>query len=344
MNEQADPMGILDWLLHRSDERAAPQDSERVAEATERILAINPRLRMARRYRERLAGAVTVSVRYEDKLVASLPAPHDASIAAWSSDPCIRAFFATPDDIPRVFSRSPELRAHFERHPDSTEAHAVLGMAMTERHVLGVALEGETMRNDVAQTTLCFSDHRARICGRTEAELRQEIGRLLVDQLALEGLEMLAADRRELVAQGRELLQERLALLQSQGAGVSSMLEDAPESNADELARVQARIEANARDLAALRVPTELIELEFERVCEVLSHPSVHLYVTTRRVRIDLMNVVQEKAAQGGHEIEFDLARVPGKPPRMRAFALVRCRREELLPPGLHIDAAMRAL
>ncbi|TDN57816.1 hypothetical protein [Paraburkholderia sp. BL10I2N1] len=338
-------MGILDWLLHRGEERALQQESERVMEAIERILAINPRLQMAQRYRERLAEAVTISVRYEDSLVGGLPAPHDASVSAWSSDPCIRAFFATSDDIPRAFSRSRELRAHFERYPDSAQAYAVLGMAMTERHVLGVALEGDTIRSDVAQTTLCFRDHRARICGRTEAELRQEIRRLLVDQLALEGLEMLDADRRELVAQGRELLRERLALLQSQGGvGVGSMVGEEPEDDAEELARVQARIEENASNLAALRVPTDLIELELERVCKVLSDPSTHLYVTKKRVRIDLMNVVQENVTQGGHEIEFDIARLPGNPPQMRAFALVRYPRAELLPAGLHIDAAMRAL
>jgi hypothetical protein len=337
-------MGILDWLINRGEDRVEQQESERVTEAIERILAINPRLRMARRHRERLTEAVTVSVRYEDGLVASLPAPHEASAAAWSSDPCIRAFFATPDDMPRIFSRSRELRAHFDRYPDTEEAYAVLGMTLNERHVLGVALEGDSIRNDVAQTTLCFSDHRARICGRTEVELRQEIGRLLVDQLALEGLEMLAADRRDLVAQGRELLRERLALLQSQGAGVSSMVGHEPQDNAEELARVQARIEENANDLAALRVPTNLIELEFERVCEVLSEPSTHLYVTKKRVRIDLMNVVQETVTQAGHEIEFDIARLPGNPPQMRAFALVRYRRDGLLPDGLHIDAAMRAL
>lgn len=337
-------MGILDWLINRGDDRAEQQESERVTEAIERILAINPRLRLARRYHERLAEAVTVSVRYEDSLVASLPAPHEASAAAWSSDPCIRAFFATPDDMPRIFSRSRELRAHFDRYPDTEEAYAVLGMTLTERHVLGVAREGDTIRNDVMQTTLCFSDHRTRICGRTEVELRQEIGRLLVDQLALEGLEMLAADRRELVAQGRELLHERLALLQSQGAGVRSIVGAEPQDDAEELTRVQAMIEENARNLAALRVPTDLIELEFERVCEVLSDPSTHLYVTKKRVRINLMNVVEETVTSAGHEIEFDIARLPGNPPLMRAFALVRLRRDALLPEGLHIDAAMRAL
>jgi hypothetical protein len=87
-----------------------------------------------------------------------------------------------------------------------------------------------------------------------------------------------------------------------------------------------------------------LIELEFERVCEVLSDPSTHLYVTKKQVRIDLMNVVQETVTPAGHDMEFNIARLPGNPPQMRAFALVRYRRDGLLPDGLDLDAGMRAL
>lgn len=58
---------------------------------------------------------------------------------------------------------------------------------MTERHVLGVAQEGNSTRHDVPQTTPYFGDHRVRICSDTEASLRAEIARRMVDQLALEG-------------------------------------------------------------------------------------------------------------------------------------------------------------
>ncbi|SOE86950.1 hypothetical protein SAMN05446935_7482 [Burkholderia sp. YR290] len=337
-------MGILNWILHRNPVQIQPHDRERINDALERIVAMNPRLQMARSFEERLAPAVAVSQKYANELVASVPPPHEANANAWSSDPYNRAFFATPDDLVGAFSRSEELRAFFDENPDLKEAYAVLGMAMTERHVLGVALEGDTMRNDVAQTTICFGDHRVRICGRTESDLRQEIVRRLVDHLAMEGLARLAADRRELQQEGRQLLQERLALLQRQGTGVRSVVGGGPVVESEELARVHAQMQENARKLADLRVPTEAIELELERVCEVLSDPSAHIYLRKKRLRIDLMNVVQDHGSQAAHEIEFNLARIPLNPPQMRAFALVRFPRAELLPAGLNIDAAMRAL
>lgn len=337
-------MGMLNWFLHRYAVRIQPHDSERIDQAIERIVTMNPRFQLARRARKRLAPAVAVSQTYVDKLVASVPGARAANANAWSFEPCTRAFFATPDDLVRAFSRSEELRAFFDQNPDSQEAYAVLGMAMTERHVLGVALDGDTIRHDVAQTTICFSDHRVRLCGRTESELRQEIGRRLVDHLAMEGLARLAEERRDLLKEGHELLAERLALLQRQGTGVRSVAGGGPAIESEELARVHAQMEENARKLAELRAPTEVIELELERVCEVLSDPSAHIFVNKRRLRINLMNVVQDNGSQTGHEIEVELAHVPLNPPQMRAFALMRFTRADLLHARLNIDAVMRAL
>jgi hypothetical protein len=335
---------FLRRLFHRDQAKIAPE-TDRINEALDRILAMHPRLRMGRRYRERLALAVAATLQYVDDFMRSFSATLEASASAWSSDPYLRAFFATPDDLVETFSHSQELREYFERNGDSQEAYAVLGMTMTERHVPGVALEGDTLRHDVVQTMVSFGDHRFRICCRTESDLRQQIKQRLVEQLALEGLARLADDRRELLARGRELLQIRLALLEREGAGVRSMVGGGPIVGSEELNRVRAQIDENNSNLAALRAPDKVIAFELERVCEVLSEPGKHLYLTKKRLFIDLMNVVREdNSAQAGHEIEFHLVRIPGDPPEVRAFALVRFSRLELLPGGLNVDEAMRYL
>ncbi|WP_321901421.1 hypothetical protein [Paraburkholderia tropica] len=336
-------MGLLTWLFHRNGS-SDREENVRLAEMIDRALALNPRLRLARRYRERLGEAISVSLDYIDDLTGSLPPPHEADRAAWATDPLIRAFFATSDDLPKAFSRSEELRAYFSQHAEATEAYATLGMAMFERHVLGVALDGDSVCHDVPQTTICFTDHRVSVCGQTDLDLRQEIARRLIDQLALEGLARLAADRRELVAKGRELLEARVALLERRGVGMRSVVGDSPDAGSEELLRLQSEIEENARSLAALRVPTGVVELEMKRVCDVFAHPAEYLYVERRLLRLDLMNVVRSNETPASREIEFRLARIPGAPPRLRAFALVRFPRAELLPAGLHIDAAMRAI
>ncbi|MGF6736447.1 hypothetical protein OKW33_006167 [Paraburkholderia atlantica] len=337
-------MGLLASLFHPMRARTAHAESARVAEMIDRVIAMNPRLRLSRHYRERLGKAVSVSLTYIDDLIGSLPAPHEANAAAWSTDPLIRVFFATPDDLVKAFSRSEELRTYFGRNSLLTEAYATLGMAMFERHVLGVASEGGEVRHDVPQTTLCFSDHRVRVCGKSDADLREEIARRLVDQLALEGLARLAADRHALVAKGRELIAARVALLERRGVGMRSVVGGSQDADSDELARLENQIAENTRNLAALRVPTELIDLQLDRVCEVFSTPAEHIYVEKRRLRLDLMNVIRNDDTEASREIELRLARIPGDPPRMRAFILVRFARDELLPAGLHVDAATRAM
>ncbi|WP_176053443.1 hypothetical protein [Paraburkholderia caribensis] len=337
-------MGMLsDFLLHRR----APSDPDketRIRDAVARVLAMNPRLKSARRHDARLAQSLKTALSYTDDLVASLPPVRDANAEAWSLDPVMRSFFATPGDLAQAFSRSEALRALFERDAGLTDAYAVLGMALTERHILGVALEGDSIRHDVPQTTLCFSDHRVRICGSSEKALRTEIGSRLIDQLALAGFERLAANRRDLANQSRALVDKRIALLESRGAGLRDVVGEPAITAPDELARVQTEIENNSRALAKLRVPEQSLELELECVCNVFQNPADHLHMKSRHVRIDSMNVVQAPDSKAGTNIEFHFARIPGKRATIRSFVLVRFPRRELLPGGLVIDAAMQAL
>lgn len=338
-------MGIFNWLRSNDDARTERQPPERVREAINRVMALNPRLGMAQRCRERLAPAVAAALRYATDLVGSLPAPHEASARTWSSDLYMRAFFAQPEDVTGKISHSEELREYFEQNPDSEHAFAVLGMSMTERHVLGVALEGNAVRRDVAQTTVCFGDHRVRICGRSESELRQEIVRRVIDQLALTGLAKSAKDRRDALDHGRALLKTRLLLLQREGTGMRSVCGGGAPVAREELVQLEAQIEDNSRRLSDLRVPTDALERQLDGVCEVLMEPDKHVRLTKKKIRLDPMNVVQARdSVQAADDLEFHIARIPTRPPQVRAIALVRFARAELLPGGLFLDQAMHEL
>jgi hypothetical protein len=335
-------MGFFDWLRRRGT--TPPPDDPRVAATLERITALDPQLRMVERYRARLAPAAGQCVAQVEALVASMNAPREASAAAWSSDAAIHAFFATPADVAEALSRSRHLQVFFDQHPLADEVCAVLGMAMTERRVLGVAQVGEHARPDVAQTTVSFGDHQVRICAQTDAELRSEIVRRVVDQLVLDALAGVEASesRRDALAEERALLKARLQLLERQGAGMRHVLGGGAATDTGELARVQAQLEENDRSLASLGSRADALERKFEHVLSVLAAPQDHLESMTRRLRLDRMNVVLTgPAAQTGEEIEIRVARIPADAPEARAFALVRFARANLLPrtPGLD-DAA----
>jgi hypothetical protein len=342
-------MGFLRRMLRGGTPAPREHERERVAEAVARIVAFSPQLRMARRCDERLGPAVAAALRYLDTIAAGAGAAREASAEAWPVDPCIHAFFAAPTDIAPALSRSNELRAFFAQYPDAGHAYAVLGMAMVERRILGVALEGETMRRDVVQQTLSFSDHQVRICGRTEAELREEVVRRLVEQLGLEGLQRAATDRsrRGALEQERALLKTRTQLLERQGVGVRAVLGagDGAGAGTDELERLRQQVADNEAALASLGIRSDALDRDLDHLCAVLGEPGAHLYVESRRYRLNKMNVVlAEHSTEAGDDIAFQVARLPTSPPVVRAFTLVRFARGALQPATSLLDEADRLL
>jgi hypothetical protein len=331
---------------HGAGDDAEP-DPARVAEAIDRIVALSPHLRMARRYEARLAPAVITALRYVDGIAAAIPPAREASAAAWSFDPYIHAFFAGADSVAPALSRSRDLRAFFDQNPGLQEAHAVLGMAMQEKRVLGAALEGETMRRDVIQDTISFSDHQVRICGRTEPELRAEIVRRMVAQLGLQGMARYAAQQtqRGMLEHERALLRTRLQLLERNGAGVGALVGDRDAAGGEELARLQEAIADNEDAIGRLGLRSEALDRELAEVCAVLADPAAHLYLETRRCVLNKMNVVLPPGSTDiGDEMVFQTAQLPTVPPQTRAFALVRIARADLRSPDGLLDEAARLL
>lgn len=336
-------MSILDWFRGTKGGPAADASTN---EAVERIVQLaNPRLRFARRYRQRLTPAVHTAMDYAHSLVAGVPPAFDASPAAWQASGSMRAFFATGEEVLRTFSQLPELRAWFEAHPAVGEVYTVLSMVLVERHVLGAALEGDVVRRDVPQMTVSFSDHRARIFGASETQLREEIERRIVDQLALSAVVNSTRDesRREVLEQERALLRMRLRLLQNQGAGVSGLgIRVNPELG--EAARIQMDLAMNEANLNSLAAGHQSLDYQLDRLCDVLSNPVEHFSVSTRRLRIDRMNVVvDERSTQPAEDLDLRIAQIPmpDAAPEVRVFMFVHFPRIALLPrSALQSDAA----
>jgi hypothetical protein len=343
-------MSLAQWLTSLRPSRPPPGAGarERVAMAAGGILALGPHLRMARRHRARLEPAVAVALGYVAGLVDAIPPAREASAAAWSFDPYIHAFFDSPESVAPVLSRSRDLRDFFAQNPDLPEAHAVLGMAMSEKHMLGVTLEGEIMRRDVVQEAVSFSDHQVRMCGRSEPALRDEIVNRLVAQLALQGMARYAAQQsqRGMLEQERALLLTRLRLLERKGVGVGALVGGGQQAaGADELARLQLDISENEDAIGRLGLRSDALDRELDQVCAVLLEPGAHLSVRTRRCVLSKMNVVLPPGSfVAGDEVVFQVAQVPTVPPQARAFTLVRFARADLRAAGGLLDEAARLL
>jgi hypothetical protein len=338
-------MGIGDWFRGRRP-RISPSDQARAAETLERIVQlVNPRLRFAYRYRRRLLQPVLGTLEYAHSLVAHVPAAHEASRATWSADPAMRAFFAGPGDLILGFSRSPEVRAWFD-NAAAGEVFAVLSMQVVERRALGVAVEQGIVRRDVAQTTISFADHRARICADSEAQLRQTLERRIVDQLALQAIAWQDEARSEVLEREHALLRTRVKLLEAQGVGLSALGADTAVAGSD-LARAYGELAVNEANLRSIASGPQALEYQLERLRDILLNPQEHLFVSARCVRLDHMNVLVPDDAPGdAPPLDLQIARIPipAAAPELRAFVLARFDRSELLPRSALLSDAARVL
>lgn len=322
-------MGLLERLFGSAD-RDGDDPVERLVDS------INPRLRLGARYRERLRPAAEAAVTFARRLVAALPPACEASAAAWSAQPCMRAFFATAGEVPVVLGRSAELRDYLAAHPALPQAYALLRMDYGERRVLGMSLAADVVQRDVAQTTVNFGGHRLRVFGESEQALREALERRAFDQLSLLALARLGeaqSDRLRLESE-RSLLAARLRLLQHGGIGLAPVVE---ENGGLPLAleQVELDLECNARQLAAGSGAARL-DFELGCVCDALLRLPEQVRVERCRIRVDSMNVLT--AGDAGRDVEFALVRVGegGGRAHAHAFAAVCVPRDEpCAPPTL---------
>jgi hypothetical protein len=347
--EEKNLMGILDWFKNRPGQYDPDRVSdELVSWAVEKaVVLINPRLKLLANYRQRLAPSVETTIGFLRAQVSVLPAVHPLSSKAWSSDPALRAFFVAPTDIPAVLGNSDNLRTLFGKFPELDAAYLVLGMALKEQRVFGMALHGEMVQRDVAQTSVSFSDHRARICGRDESRLRRVVGVEVFEYLVAHALAEIGEERveRRELQETRSLIRARLRLLQQHGPGLGSMFGAEPAARSEQ-ASLDAQLLENERQLDALGGSESVLESELETLKSVLDTPQRYIHFEPKRLRLSTLNIVlDERSTDRAAEVDFAVAELSGTPPVRRAFVLARVERTELPPPQkINFDAAARYL
>ncbi|EXI75100.1 MAG TPA: hypothetical protein PK440_20810 [Candidatus Accumulibacter phosphatis] len=330
-------MGILDWFRNR----AAQFDAERVSDETlhwavdKAIALTNPRLKLLPDCHKRLVPAVATTIAFLRAQVHVLPAVRPISQSAWSADPALRAFFVAPTDVALLLGRAESLRALFDSSPELDEAYLVLGMAFAEQRVFGMALHGNVVQRDVAQTSVSFSDHRTRICDRDEALLRRAIGVQVFEYLVGHALAEIGEERteRQELQGNRSLLRARLRLLQQHGPGLGSMFGEGPAAPAEQ-ARLESELLENERQLQAIGGGESALEAELECLQNVLAKPQDCLLIEPKQSRLSPMNVVLEQgSSEPAVEVDFAVATLRGTPPMRRAFVIGRVARSELPAP-----------
>lgn len=339
-------MGILEWM-RRDKPHGGGHGKREMAELAERVTRLNPRLRLVPHYRRRLRPALEQALTHVRGLVDGLPAPREATAHAWGTDPYIHAFFATPHDVELTFSRSPDLREFFDKSPGTPTAFTVLGMTMTERRTLGVALEGDVMRSEVPQTNISFGEHRVTIMAASEAALRDEIVWRLFDQLALEALARFTAgkSRQDELDREHTLLVARLRLLERQGTGVRSVFGADTAVTATEAATLRDEIATNERELAQLTPSHDALDRRLACLAETIADAPASFSIEHMALRLSATNVLLAPDNPApAQDIDLLIARIPGDPPMVRSFTLASFAHRDMVSPRALLDEAERWL
>ncbi len=341
-------MGILDWFKNRPAQFDPDSLSgEMLSKAIDKAVTLtNPRLKVLRSYQDRLAPAVQSSIQYLRDIVQSLPPSIPLSVANWTFNPELRAFFVAAEDIPKTLGRSANLRILLDKFPDLDEVHFILGMKYNEQNVNGVAMRGDVIRSDVTQKVVSFSDHQARICGNSETEIRRLLGSQGFEFLVAQALAEIGEERTERreLQDTRTLIRSRLRLLQQQGPGLGSVFGSAPEK-IEEAARLELRLLENERQLEALGSPEEALDDELESLRGVLEHPEKYIQVERKHLKLSSMNVIlDDDSMDTVSEIEFSKMKLSGTRPNERAFVLARIARSEVPEIRMNLANAERYL
>jgi hypothetical protein len=278
-------------------ERLDEQDIERAIEII--LDETDPRLRLVRGYRRKLRKPVIRSLAYVGGMVTRIPGPFAVSRKTYSSDPQVNALFGSADDIDALFARSRALRGYFRDWPDCERVFVPLAMYRQEKRVMGMTLDGDIVRRDVARTAVNFSGHRLGVCAASEAELLDKLKWRGIHNLAVAALENITREktRTAQLEEQRTLLKIKLRDIQAQRRGLD-VLAESPGKDENEWHALRQRLEDTGRQLEQARTGLATLEDYLVEVGRVFSHPSRHLRVRPGSVQVDRMGIKTE-AGQG---------------------------------------------
>jgi hypothetical protein len=322
-------------------------DPELVKMGVESVVdAVDPRLRAHSRYSAKLAPAIACTIVHLRRLAELMPEPFALSRSAWTDDPRVNAFFATPGEVPEALGASDELRAFFGAAANAAagEAHALLGMAKSEREVFAPALVDGTLRQDVAQTTVSFSHHRLICAAPDAAACRREVGVRMLRRLAalalqrLTALEALATE----LEQRKALLGARLRLLRLREKGLEEIA-GTPSDCAAEITSLEAELQATADEHLDARASLATLQTRIDQINAVFGAPAEHIDLARVELRVNRLGY-KVAASSGEPASNLTLSELSIGDGLRAVIAIVRCARSELPSPESLAARAARVL
>jgi hypothetical protein len=336
---------LFQSIFHPGADKLGTYPEELIERAIERAVdATDRRLRAISGYRKSLRPAVIHAIDHVVGLVDSLPAPLELDTRKYGSDAELGAYFASVDDMNEFLSRDAEMR-QWQKSPENSKAErvfALLIMELRERNVLGIALEGDQVRRDVAQVTVSFNQHRMVDPTSAEDETRRLLKRRAFDHLltlALAGIAETHGERGNLQSE-RDLLRRKLATLASGHWGFGDDTEGGVGETPPDPRALQQRIKEIDSQLSALS--TGMLQTHLDVLVDVLAKAEQNLRSESGTLIIDRQGVKQLQPSSLAPPIT--VTRLHNAAGRSVVVRLAGITRANLPPPPDFVREAQRYL
>jgi hypothetical protein len=317
--------GLRNALHHRQLEKDARQDRQTdITKTVERVVdVIDGRIRLVGGYKKKLQYVIRNSLEFTDSLIDRFPPAIEVSSRTFVSDPYVNAFFSNTRDVQTIFSQSSEIREFMEDYANGELAHccALLCMHKSEKTVLGVELAGDTLRKDVKQTAVNFTDHRIYSPAPTEPETRQGLKQCLFEGLVTNTLERVVQLKlsNQRLQHERQMLQARLRHAQYL-LGRQAGRQDSEADRKREIEETRLKLERTEEDLRKIHLATPQVSLE--QVIEVFSSPEKFVRLQESTLRLNKMGIkIDESARQPCNTLNLTEVSIGEQPPRVVTLA-----------------------
>lgn len=282
----------------------------RVTALVDKMLAIAPG------FASRLAAPVAHAREFCARLVDALPTAFTIDRQSFATDPLVHALFASADDIGAVLAASGQVRDYLAE-PRSWQEDSFIALMVARRvdkKVLGVALQGEIVTTDVAQTLLQFSNQTLILPADNPDSARNVLLEAAFDSLLLTFAGHLARAREAYKSIRTEREMER-ARQRCQPIGVSATF---PERR---IAALDERLQQQFLSLRPEAIITELADFLMQPE-QALALDPVQLWVTRR-------GVIQEAAEHDADAAPIFFSELKSRDRRRHLVLPVRVRCDE---------------
>ena len=301
---------FLSSLFSTTTERPSGVDDELIDAATDRVIeGTDKRLQAVGGCRRQLREPVENAVIHVIKLVAALPGPVEISRRNFSSDPRLKAFFASFAHMQEKIGSVKSVETYLKQtsiEPDG-RLYGLLSMQWEEKKRLGMVLQDDHIQRDVQQVAVNFLNHNFLGPSTSPDEATLNMKKRAFDFMVAIALERIITERARYaeLEQQQRLLKLKLKAMKAGNWGLEEMLR--PEnSGVTDFSSLETEIDAVERELAEMGARHEVLDRNLHIIKDTLSSPEELLDLRSTELELDSMNIKADSStAAKVHKLEL---------------------------------------